>query len=114
MRGGADKSYGIQVAKLAGVPEPVIARAKVLVEELSAADITVRAKEIAAASAGNSPAVTRPDEVDLNQMSLFDTVKEDDILEELKSLDLGSMTPIDALNTLYRMQTKLNNRWQSN
>ena len=47
-------------------------------------------------------------------MSLFDTVKEDDILEELKSLDLGSMTPIDALNTLYRMQTKLNNRWQSN
>ena len=114
VRGGADKSYGIQVAKLAGVPEPVIARAKVLVEELSAADITVRAKEIAAASAGNSPAVTRPDEVDLNQMSLFDTVKEDDILEELKSLDLGSMTPIDALNTLYRMQTKLNNRWQSN
>ena len=47
-------------------------------------------------------------------MSLFDTVKEDDIPEELKSLDLGSMTPIDALNTLYRMQTKLNNRWQSN
>ena len=41
-------------------------------------------------------------------------MKEDDILEELKSLDLGSMTPIDALNTLYRMQTKLNNRWQSN
>ena len=74
----------------------------------------MRAKEIAAASAGNSPAVTRPDEVDLNPLSLFDTVKEDDILEELKSLDLGSMTPIDALNTLYRMQTKLNNRWQSN
>ena len=47
VRGGADKSYGIQVAKLAGVPEPVIARAKVLVEELSAADITVRAEEIA-------------------------------------------------------------------
>ena len=47
VKGGADKSYGIQVAKLAGVPEPVIARAKELVEELASADITAQAKEIA-------------------------------------------------------------------
>ena len=47
VRGGADKSYGIQVAKLAGVPDSVIARAKEIAEELSVADITARAKEIA-------------------------------------------------------------------
>ena len=46
--------------------------------------------------------------------TLFDTVREDDIIEELKNLELGNMTPIDALNTLYRMQTKLKNRWSGN
>ena len=40
-------------------------------------------------------------------MSLFDTVKDDDVLEELKNLDVGNMTPIDALNTIYRLQNKL-------
>ena len=53
VKGGADKSYGIQVAKLAGVPDSVIERAKELVEELSDADITERAKEIEAA--GSAP-----------------------------------------------------------
>ena len=113
VKGGADKSYGIQVAKLAGVPEPVIARAKELVEELASADITAQAKEIAQMSASpQHKAVAKPDEVDLNQMSIFDTVKDDDIIEELGDLELSSMTPIDALNTLYRLQTKLKNRWQ--
>ncbi|MCD8010713.1 MAG: DNA mismatch repair protein MutS [Lachnospiraceae bacterium] len=113
VRGGADKSYGIQVAKLAGVPDPVIRRAKELVEELSDADITVRAKEIAEMSRGvTSRPVPKPDEVDLNQMSLFDTVSDQDILEELDGLELSNMTPIDALNTLYRLQTKRKNRWQ--
>ena len=51
------------------------------------------------------------DEVDIAQMWLFETVKDDDVLEELKNLDVGNMTPIDALNTLYRIQTKLKNRW---
>ena len=113
VKGGADKSYGIQVAKLAGVPDPVIARAKELVEELASADITAQAKEIAQMSASpQHKAVTKPDEVDLNQMSIFDTVKDDDIIKELGDLELSSMTPIDALNTLYRLQTKLKNRWQ--
>lgn len=114
VKGGADKSYGVQVAKLAGVPDSVIIRAKELLEELANADITARAKEIAEASAKTAkrPPVSKPDEVDLQQMSLFDTVKDDDIVRELGELELGSMTPIDALNTLYRMQTKLKNRWQ--
>ena len=51
------------------------------------------------------------DEVDLAQMSLFDTVKDDDVLKELKELGISSMTPIDAMNTLYQLQNKLKNRW---
>ena len=113
VKGGADKSYGIQVAKLAGVPDSVIHRAKELVEELSSADITSHAREIAELSAGAAPhkAVAKPDEVDLNQLTIFDTVKDDDIIKELGELELSNMTPIDALNTLYRLQTKLKNRW---
>ena len=109
VKGGADKSYGIQVAKLAGVPQVVLDRAKELVQELSEADITVRAKEIAGIQAQHTK--TTYDEVDLSQMSLFDTVKEDDIIKELQEMELSSMTPIDALNTLYRLQTSLKNRW---
>ena len=81
----------------------MIVRAKELLEELSDADITARAKEIAEANATVTKrnAVPKPDEVDLQQMSLFDTVKDDDIIKELGELELGNMTPIDALNTLY-------------
>ncbi len=115
VRGGADKSYGIQVAKLAGVPDSVIFRAKELVEELVASDLTSRTREIAQVSAaivGRKP-VAKPDDVELSQLTLFDTVREDDIIKELKELELGQMTPIDALNVLYRFQTKLNNRWEA-
>ncbi len=113
VKGGADKSYGIQVAKLAGVPEPVIRRAKELVEELSSADITTRAREIAQQNASPSPrkAVTRPDEVDLNQMTLFDTVKSEDIMKEIESIQINEITPMEALNILSRIQGKLKNRW---
>ena len=114
VRGGADKSYGIQVAKLAGVPDSVIARAKEIAEELSDADITARAKEIAEISSNitQHKAVPKPDEVDMQQLTFFDTVKDDDIVRELDGLELSTMTPIDALNTLYRLQTKLKNRWK--
>ena len=113
VKGGADKSYGIQVAKLAGVPDLVIERAKEIVEELSDEDITARVSEIAVKEKAvkKSPKVKKYDEVDIAQMSLFDTVKDDDVLEELKNLDVGNMTPIDALNTIYRLQNKLKNRW---
>ena len=53
----------------------------------------------------------RYDEVDLAQMSLFDTVKDDDVLEELKQIDVSNLTPMDALNTIFRLQNKLKNRW---
>ena len=111
VKGGADKSYGIQVARLAGVPDCVINRAKEIVEELVHADITTRIKDIAVH--GHEPKIKtkKYDEVDLAQMSLFDTVKDDDIIQEIKELDLGNLTPIDALNTLYQLQNKLKNRW---
>ena len=112
IKGGADKSYGIQVAKLAGVPDKVITRAKELVEELSDADITLRAKEIAKLNKASSSKkrVPKMDDVDSNQLTLFDAVKDDHIINELKEMDLGTMTPIDALNTLYRLQMKIKNR----
>ena len=113
VKGGADKSYGIQVAKLAGVPDLVIERAKEIVEELSNEDITAKVSEIASKerAAKKKPKTRKYDEVDIAQMSLFDTVKDDDVLEELKNIDVGNMTPIDALNTIYRLQNKLKNRW---
>ena len=51
------------------------------------------------------------DEVDMTQISLFDTVKDDDIIDELRSIDIGNMTPLDALNKLYQLQNKVKNRW---
>ena len=109
--GGADKSYGIQVAKIAGVPDSVIARAKVIAEELSAHDIAEFTGRITVEGTPAKKRNKKLDEVDLTQMSLFDTVKDDDIIDELKDLDLGNLTPIDALNKLYQLQNKINNRW---
>ena len=113
VKGGADRSYGIQVAALAGVPKPVLERAKELVEELVDTDIASRAKEIAS-YAGNAmqskKRVERPDTVDQNQLTLFDTVREDDVLKEIEELELSNMTPLDAMNTLYRIQSRLKNR----
>ena len=110
VKGGADKSYGIQVAKLAGVPDSVIARAKEIVEELSANDITEVARNISV-DTGSKKKKEKLDEVDLTQMSLFDTVRDDDIIEELRNVDVGNLTPIEALNKLYELQNKVKNRW---
>ena len=112
IQGGADKSYGIQVAKLAGVPDMVIERAKELAEELTNADITVHVQGGDAESQKAKKTKTQKyDQVDLDQMSLFDTVSDSDVLKELQELEVSTMTPIDALNTLYRLQNKLKNRW---
>ncbi|MCI9418017.1 MAG: DNA mismatch repair protein MutS [Eubacterium sp.] len=108
--GGADKSYGIQVAKLAGLPESVLNRAKVIVEELSANDISDIAKNISP-EISSKKKKTVLDEVDLAQMSLFDTVKDDDIINELKELDINNLTPHEAMNKLYDLQNKVKNRW---
>lgn len=111
VKGGADKSYGIQVAKLAGVPGSVLDRAKELVDELVHTDITSTFKDLAENSRKTKPKAVHYDEVDLEQISLFDTVQDQDIIEELKNLDITMLTPMDAMNTLYRLQNKLKNRW---
>ena len=111
IKGGADKSYGIQVARLAGVPDMVIDRAKEIVEQLSDNDITEKVQSISVDTDSAAKKQKHYDEVDLEQISLFDTVKDEDVLEELKNADISTMTPLDALNTLYRLQNKLKNRW---
>lgn len=113
VKGGADKSYGIQVAKLAGVPQLVINRAKEIVEQLSDNDITEKVQNISVDLKQESKGrkTQQYDEVDLAQMSLLDTVKDEDVLQELKEIDISNLTPLDALNVLYRLQNKLKNRW---
>ena len=113
VKGGADKSYGIQVAKLAGVPDSVIIRAKEIVTELANNDISAKAREIAkfgvAADSFKIPEKIGKDEY--VQMSLFDAVNNDDIIDDIKNMDLSVMTPIDALNSLYKIQDQIKNRW---
>ena len=107
VRGGADKSYGIQVARLAGVPESVLARARDIVEELVANDLAEKAKNIRVVDTGatkekKEKSVKR---VDDGQLSLFGLSDSDShIVDEIRSADLTRMTPIDALNLLYRLQ----------
>ena len=114
VKGGADRSYGIQVARLAGVPDMVIDRAKEIAEQLSDNDITEKIQSIsvnAGGENGKSKRVERPDDVDLGQMSFFETVSDEDVLKELAEIDISTLTPLDALNTLYKLQNKINNRY---
>ena len=108
--GGADKSYGIQVAKLAGVPDIVINRAKEICEQLEQADLSNITRNLEIGN-GKKAKKKKPDELDMAQISLFDTVKDDDIIDEIREMNLGNLTPIDALNKLYELQNKVKNRW---
>ncbi len=113
IKGGADRSYGIQVAKLAGVPDMVIDRAKEIAEQLSDNDITekIQAISVNGQSETSKKKVQKLDEVDLGQISFFDTVSDEDVLKELSEIDIQTLTPLDALNTLYKLQNKINNRY---
>ncbi len=112
VKGGADKSYGIQVAKLAGLPDSVVERAKEIVNELIANDIIDVVRNISVDNSSKKRKNPHLDEVDLSQMSLFDTISDDDIIEELRGVDIGNLTPLDALNKLYELQNKVKNRWK--
>ena len=114
IKGGADKSYGIQVAKLAGVPDMVIDRAKEIVTELTDNDITEKVQSIAKESKNDKKVkVQHYDDVDIDQMTLFDTVTDEDVLKRLQEIDITTLTPMDALNTLYKLQSDLKNRWKN-
>ncbi len=106
--GGADKSYGIQVARLAGVPETVIDRAKEIAEMLSQSDINQKARAIdvrkSRAKAAPQPAASDTDK----QLSLFDFYPEEHpVLKEIRQMDLSNMTPLQALTTLDAFQRSL-------
>lgn len=134
VKGGADKSYGIQVAKLAGVPDNVLKRASEIVEELSQNDIIEKAKAIADShnSQGSKIDITsakdtvaeednetfinhkvKKKQTDIpNQLSFFNFGEienpYEDIVKELKAFNLNNITPIEAMKYLYDLQQKLN------
>ena len=112
IKGGADKSYGIQVAKLAGVPAEVTDRAAQIVMQLLDNDITEKIQQIAVGSDAKKHEPVSYDEADLGQMSFFDTTSDEDILKEIAELEITTLTPLDALNTLYHLQSKLKNRYK--
>lgn len=129
IKGGADKSYGIQVAKLAGVPDSVLKRAREIVQQLSDHDIASKAKDIEveyeipdydygieqqSKRKVRKKTASEIESEKLGQLSLFDTsntnIKMDDIILELHDINLSDTTPIEALNILYKMQEKLKER----
>ena len=110
VKGGADRSYGIAVAKLAGLPDSVISRANELVAQLSENDISASVRSIASVS-DKKQILKKSDDVDRGQMSLFDTISDEEIISELMDLDCNNMTPMEALNALGMLQSKLKNRW---
>ena len=108
IRGGADKSYGIQVARLAGVPDSVIDRAKEISSWLEETDVTDKAKNLQVRTSAKKKEVVREAVPVEKQMSLFDSYPADHpVLKELAGLDVSNMTPIQALNTLYELQKRL-------
>ena len=111
--GGADKSYGIAVAKLAGLPDEVIDRASRIVTQLCENDIVDLAKNIAVEgqTTGGKKQTKPLDDVDKAQMSFLDTVSDDAIIDELRNLDISHMTPLEAMNALNELQVKVRNRW---
>lgn len=106
VKGGADRSYGIQVARLAGVPDEVLLRAREIADHMESQnnDTSISFEEISASK----------DSKEMTQLSIFDTMgsnKTDDILFELRDINLTNVTPIDAMNLVYKWQNQLKERW---
>ena len=108
VKGGADRSYGIQVARLAGVPDEVLARAREIADHMEAndRDSGTLLDDLA------EPSKASPE--NMTQLSIFDTMggqQTDDILFELRDIDLSHVTPMDAMNLVYKWQNQLKERW---
>ena len=108
IKGGAAQSYGIQVARLAGVPEPVLKRAREICNELIDSDITTKVKDIDIKPAlSEQPKKKETRSSDYEQLSLFSSPVEMTIANELKTMDLNNMTPIKAMLYLQELQERL-------
>ncbi len=100
--GCADGSYGIEVAKLAGVPQSVVKRARVILQSLESEDAARQGME-AVNGEKNEPKPQR--EEDALQMGMFADMN-NAVIEELKNLDVNTLTPIEALTKLYELKNK--------
>ena len=112
IKGGADRSYGIQVARLAGVPDTVLERASEIAAELSDNDITEKIQKMSGPSKTDKNVRNRENLENYGQMTLFDTVKDEDVINEIKAVDIRNITPLEALNLLSKYQDMLINRWK--
>lgn len=92
MRGGADKSFGIQVARLAGLPYSLIERSKEILRQLEDSDI--------------NNAAARVKDVVNEQMNLLGSTDDKDIISELREIDVNGMTPMEALSKLYELSMR--------
>jgi len=100
IRGGADGSYGIQVARLAGLPQEIIDRAKEILNELEDSDISKKEKKL------KKMKVPLEGQIDLFAVLGSESKQENEVLEEIKNIDITTLTPLDALNILYKLQQK--------
>ncbi len=105
--GGADRSYGIEVAELAGVPSVVTDRAKEIAVYLSEEDITGKARDIEVVTSHKESRASNSKDAP-GQLSLFASPEEMNITSELKNMDLDNMTPVKALLYLQELKNRLN------
>ncbi len=96
VRGAADDSYGIEVARLAGVPAEVIKRAKEILHSIESGDIKLERPE------------KKPEEPAFDMLSMLSSDEEHDVAEKLRALDINTLTPIEAMNLIYELKKKLN------
>ena len=111
--GGADQSYGIHVARLAGLPHTVISRAQQILEVLEQHNLSVEADSATEKPQKTTQTMPRPKrrvtrktlQSDSLQMALF-TPKTHPLVEEIRQLELSQITPLDAVNILYDLKAK--------
>jgi DNA mismatch repair protein MutS len=103
--GAADKSYGIQVARLAGLPDEALTRAREILANLEKSELNELGAPKLAYTPHNEDSVTQK----AGQLDLF-TTQADPVMKELLGLDIMTMTPIEALNTLSEMKKKLSDK----
>ncbi|MDD6401584.1 MAG: DNA mismatch repair protein MutS [Lachnospiraceae bacterium] len=106
IRGGADRSYGIQVARLAGVPEMVLKRADEICAQLVDSDIARKAKSIEVKAVEEKSTFSEKKD-DFEQLSLFASPIDMEITNEIKNLDINNMTPMKAMLFLQELKDRI-------